>query len=139
MSSDFHCCLCCGHVWGRLRPEELRAFLGLNASELGKQHFETILDGPYHDLPDQPAAHEAADKVAEIDALMVTGKDAGATRRYRELTGTTWDQAIAGISAWRYHDRAKKLALFGWPPKEKTPAEGTEPEGHPMRDRWLDG
>jgi hypothetical protein len=131
--------LSCGHVWTRLQPDELRAFIGLSGTELGKQHFETILHGPYHDLPNVPAAHGAADKVAELDALVASGKDAEATRRYRDLSGMTWDQAIAGIWGWRYQERAKKLALFGWPPKEKTPTDEAEAEGHPMRDRWLDG
>jgi len=139
VSSGFHCCLCCGHVWSRLEPDQVLTFIGAHGTELGKQYLETIQKGPYHDLPDHPAAREAADKAAEVDALVVSCQVAAARRRYRELTGKTWDQAIDDIRHWRQADRTKKLALFGWCPKEKADAEEHETHGHPMRDRWLDG
>ena len=139
ISAGFHCCLGCGHVWSSLAPEQVLRFIGAHGTDLGKQYLETVLKGPYHDLPDHPGAREAADRAAEIDELVVSWQDAAATRRYRDLTGKTWDQSIADIRRWRDHDRAKKLALFGWCPDEK--ADGKEPEfeGHPLRDRWLDG
>ena len=110
-----------------------------HGTELGKQYLETILKGPYHDLPDHLAAREAADKTAEVDELVVSWQEAAATRRYRDLTGKTWDQSIADIRKWRNHDREKKLALFGWCPNEKAPAKEPEDQVHPMRDHWLDG
>jgi hypothetical protein len=139
VSAGFQCCLRCGHLWSRLAPEQVKTFIGLRGTELGKQYLETLLEGPYHDLPDDPAAREAADKAAEIDALVVSCQEGAATRRFRELTGKTWDQSIADLRHWRDHDRTKKLALFGWRPKEKAEAKGHETQGHPMRDRWLDG
>jgi hypothetical protein len=139
LSSGCRICLSCGHVWARLEPDQIVAFIGANGTELGKQYLEMIRKGPYRELPDFPEARAAAEGVAEIDALMVSGKEGEATRRYRELTGTTWDQAILAVRHWRDHVRAKKLALLGWCPKEKTPAEDLKAQGHPMRDRWLDG
>ena len=141
LSPGFHCCLSCGHAWTRLEPNQVQAFIGVNGNKLGQQHLDTILKGPHHDLPDDPAAREAAEKVAEIDALLVWTKDGEATRRYRELTGKTWDQALLDIRRWRRHDRATKLEFFGWPPpeKEKPVDKDLETAGHPMRDPWLDG
>lgn len=139
VSSGFHCCLSCGRVWGRLNPDQVQAFIGTHGTKLGKQCLETLLKGPYHDLPDHPAAREAAEHVAEIDALMVAGQKGVATRRYRDLTGKTWDEAIADMLHWSARERAEKLALFGWCPKEKPDDKHGQPVSHPMRDRWLDG
>ena len=109
------------------------------APKLGKQYLETIIKGPYRDLPDFPEARQAAEKVAEIDALVASGRDVDARRRYRDLTGTTWDHALASINGWRALDRPKKLAVFGWCPKDRGPGDERETPVHPMRDRWLDG
>jgi hypothetical protein len=138
LSPAFHCCLSCGHVWTRLNPDQLRAFVGLNGTKLSKQYLEILDKGPYHDLPDLPAAREAADKVAELDALLIAVKDQEATRRFRELTGTTWDRAIAIVRKWRNYERETKLTLVGWHTKKK--AESDEPAiaVHPMLDPWLD-
>jgi hypothetical protein len=133
------CCLTCGHVWARLDPDQVRSAIGVHGSKLAKQYLKLIVDGPYHDLPEDPAAREAADRVFEIDGFMILFKDRDATRRYRDLTGKTWDQAIADIKRWHQLDRAEKLALLGWCPKEKTEAKEDEALAHPMRDRWLDG
>lgn len=38
--------------------------------------------------------------IAEVDALLAAGKKPTAVRQYRELTGTTWDQAHHAIAAW---------------------------------------
>jgi hypothetical protein len=132
------CCLSCGHAWTQIKPETIVHYIQTHGSELGKQNLETVVKGPYRDLPDFPEARAAADKVAEVDALVATGHDVEARRRYRELTGTTWDHAIASINGWSALDRPKKLAVFGWCPKDKGPADKPEGPGHPMRDRWLD-
>lgn len=139
LSGGFHCCLNCGLVWNRLNPEQIQEFLGNHGTELGKQYLETVLKGPYHDLPDDPGARQAADRATEIDALLVSWRDGAATRRYREMTGKTWDQALNDIKHWRKYPRAMKLALFGWPPEEKRQDKGREGRTHPMRDPWLDG
>jgi hypothetical protein len=38
--------------------------------------------------------------IAEIDALLTAGKKPTAVRRYRDLTGTTWDQAHQAVAVW---------------------------------------
>jgi hypothetical protein len=139
LSSHFRICLSCGLVWATLELEQVLAFIGANGTELGKQYIEMIRDGPNRGLPDLPEARAAAERVAEIDGLVISGKRREATRRYRELTGTTWDQAILAIRGWRNHERAKKLAFFGWCLKEKTPAVERETPAHPMHDVLLDG
>ena len=136
--SGFCCCLDCGHVWSRLAPDQLEGLIGAHGTELAKQYLKTVHLGPFHDLPDHPAAREAALKAAEIDELVVKGRDGAATRRYRELTGKTWDQSIAQIGRWRHLVRTAKLALFGWSPKRKADKEDRT-QAHPMGDRWLDG
>lgn len=138
VSTSLECCLACGHLWTTLKPEQVRILIEAHNTDLGRQYIRTVLEGPYHDLPDHPAAREAAERVAEIDALVMARRDGEAIRRYRELTGLTWDQAILETRRWANHDRATKLALFGWHPKEKADAKGDELSAHPMRDRWLD-
>jgi hypothetical protein len=89
-------------------------------------------------LPVTPDAIEAAQKVAEIDALVLL-RQSEATRRYRDLAACTWDQAINDVRGWHNLKRAEKLARFGWVLKE--PRRKDDPEGrdHPMRDPLLDG
>jgi hypothetical protein len=135
----FHCCLCCGHVWSRLSTDALEALLGGRATKLGRQYLQIVRKGPYHDVPDDSAAHEAADATAEIDQLLVLGKDAAATRRYRDRSGRTWDEAIEAVRRWRSLGRPEKLKLFGWPPEEKQPVKDPGVRTHPMSDPWLDG
>ena len=125
-------CLTCGYLWSQLTPTELASFIAVEGGELLRQHLETLKSGPYHGLPDVPAARRAGEGVAAIDALMLDEKQPEATRRYRELTKTTWDHAIDAVRKWRDLKRAEKLALFGWHPKE-------ESRDHPMRDHLLDG
>jgi hypothetical protein len=120
-------------------PDQLRAAIKTNGRELAKQYFESLASGPYHDLPDIPEARQAADGVAEIDALIWSGKVLDATRRYHELTNRTWDEVHATIPRWADLTRARKLALFGWHPKGKLDDDDAELPKHPMRDRELDG
>ena len=61
---------------------------------------ETSISGPYHDLPDIPEARQAGDCVVEIDALVLAGNGLEAFRRFRQLTGKTWDEAHATIPTW---------------------------------------
>lgn len=130
----FSACSSCGHLWTSLAPDELRVFIQTFGTKLARQHLQTLEAGPSHDLPDTPEAREAGTRVAEIDALVLQGKQPEATRRYRELMPTTWDKAIDAVRDWQDLERPQKLARFGWQPKE-----GSEPTDHPMSDRLLDG
>jgi len=67
-------------------------------------------------LPDTGVAREIAEKIAELDALVRTGKS-GAVGRYREMRGVIWDEAIKEMKSWAKLTREEKLALFGWKPK----------------------
>jgi hypothetical protein len=121
-----------------LAAVKLRANIETYGNELIKQHIEPSISGPYQGLPDIPEARQAADGVAEIDALVLAGRG-GEVRRYRDLTNTTWDQALEVVRGWRDLKRAQKLALFGWHPKGKAQPDETALRDHPMRDRFLDG
>jgi hypothetical protein len=136
----FQACSACGNVWSSVAPEELRNAIETRGREVVKQHLASGRSGPYHDLPDIPEAKQAADAVTEIDALFLAGDGLVATRRYRQLTGKTWDEVHAVMSKWADLARADKLAIFGWHPKGKPAVEkNAEPRGHPMHDRLLDG
>jgi hypothetical protein len=135
----FLACSACGHVWTTLAPDKLRDFIQTYGTELIRQHLRTLEAGPNHDLPDTPEAREAGIRVAEIDALLLAGRQPEATRRYRQLTATTWDQAIDALRGWADLKRAEKLARFDWCPKDKSLADDQEGLDHPMRDRQLDG
>jgi len=95
--------------------------------------------GPDHGVPDIPEAREAAERVSELDALVLVRQQGPATRWYREWTGCTWHNAHEVLGQWRRLKRAQKLALLGWAPNEPLTAEKTDPAQHPMRDRLLDG
>jgi hypothetical protein len=138
-AGPFHYCLSCGHLWTDLAPEKLRSFIERFGGKLARDNYDRLVSGPYRGLPDDPEAHEAADQVAEIDSLVLAGKDGEATRRYRDLTGATWDQAVNLIRGWHDLERARKLALCGWGPKDPPRFEKSEMREHPMLDRWLDG
>ena len=139
LPATFLYCLSCGHLWTNLAPKKVRRFIEKHGTSLVRQNYEAAVSGRYHGLPDVPEAREAADKVAEIDALVLAGKDGEAIRRYRDLTGITWDQALALVPGWHELDRARKLALCGWCPKDSPRFEKSELCEHPMLDRWLDG
>lgn len=130
----FRCCAVCGHLWGSLESNELLDFIRTEDEEPVRQYLSALEAGAARDLPDQSLAREAAARTAEIDLLVLEEKHPEATRRYRELTGVTWDEAIDTVRAWRDLGRAEKLALFGWRPKEP-PGD----PGHPLHDRELDG
>jgi hypothetical protein len=134
----WNACLSCGHVWSSVAPQELRAYIAGRGTELLKQRVDQLNHGPAHDLPDLPKAHQAAEKVAEIDGLILAGKQVEANRRYREFTRSTWDQVVDTMRSWRNLKRPQKLALLGWAPDEKPPAVIPEATGHPMADYWLD-
>jgi hypothetical protein len=90
-------------------------------------------------VPDDPEAREAAERVAEIDALVLADRRPEATRRYREVTGTSWDDALAALRGWHDLERTNKLALCGWCPKEPYRIDKLEEPSHPMLDPWIDG
>jgi hypothetical protein len=136
---SFLSCSSCGHLWTSLAPEELRAFIEKYGEELAKQQLESFEAGPDHDLPDCPEAREAADGVAEIDALVRADRQGEATRRYRELTRTKWDEAVDAVRGWRHLKRDRKLAMLGWRPKGSHQDDDPDVPDHPMRDRLLDG
>jgi hypothetical protein len=139
LSSGFLCCFSCGHIWASLDPEKLRTHMRINGDELARQYLDFLEAGPYRDLPDVAEAHVAGDKVAEIDVLVLAGRRPEATRRFRDLSQVTWDQAIAALRNWRYLPRPQKLAMFGWTLKETSTSDPSMSLDHPMRDRWLDG
>jgi hypothetical protein len=132
-------CLSCGHVWTRLAPDELRLYIRTHGDELVKQCLDFLEHGPDRDLPDVPEARLAGLGVAEIDALMLAGQLPAATRRLRELTGRTWDEAVNSLRNWRALKRARKLELLGWVSKRPFEEAVFKAAEHPMRDPWLDG
>ncbi len=136
---DFLVCLSCGHLWSSLPPKHVRDFIRTHGTELARQQLDALDFGPLRGLPDIPEAHEAGHGVAEIDNLIAAGKAPEATRRYRELTKTTWDQAIDAVRGWRDLKRPEKLARFGWVATEKAKPDEIGAAEHPMRDRLLDG
>lgn len=137
--SSLGSCASCGFVWASLDPEQLRACIAKHGTETLKQRLEEIESGRYRGLPDVPEARVAADKVAEIDALILAGKSHAAIRRFRELAGVIWDEAIAIVPGWEDLERGRKLALFGWSPEEKPKKDDPGLSDHPLRDRLLDG
>lgn len=139
LSQGFLACWSCGLVWGSLRPGDLRAFVEKHGKELTGQYCEAVEHGPAHGLLACPEAIEAARGATEIDGLILMGRRPEAIRRFRELTHTTWDEALAVIGGWDDLAREKKLALLGWAPKEKPGPEESAGLDHPMRDRLLDG
>jgi hypothetical protein len=116
---ELHCCSSCGLTWTSLEADKVRE----------------LVEAYGDDLAVSPAACAALSGVAEIDALA----QAEATRRYRELTHATWDEAINAVRDWHLLNRAEKLARFGWHPKKAPQAHQSNPLDHPMRDHWLDG
>ena len=135
----WHACLSCGHLWAGVAPGALRNFVDVRGTEMLKQHVEQLDKGLAHDLPDFLKSRQAADQAAEIDGLILAGKPKEATRRYRELTGATWDQTLEIMRTWQNFKRDEKLALFGWHTEGKVPAFMTNDDDNPMADRWLDG
>jgi hypothetical protein len=137
---SFRACLSCGHIWMSVPPEDLKSVIKCAGDELIKDYVIRLERGLYHDLPDIPETRRAADDVREIDTLVLAGQIVEATRRYRQLTGHTWDEVHAVIPHWAQLTRARRLAACGWR------AKGTvddEPEltwrEHPMHDPALDG
>jgi len=99
-----------------MEPTRLRRFLQVH--ELGRQYLDELERGPYRDLPDVDLAREIGDHVAELDAIARNSIAGKVVRRYRELRGVTWDQALKDASDWAELTRPEKLALFGWIPKK---------------------
>ena len=139
LTHAFFGCWSCGHVWTSLAPEELRALIATYGREVARQRLEAPGSGREDGLPDCTEARAAVEGVAEIDALVLAGRQREATRRYRELTRTSWDRALDAVRGWEDLKRAQKLALFGWRPKAKSQSDESPMRDHPMRDRWLDG
>ena len=138
VTRSFLSCWSCGHFWTSIDPAKLRGWIATNGSELMKEQMEPSARNPLDGLPDFPEAHQAASGVAEIDNLVLEGKQVEAIRRYRALTHTKWGPAGDVIRAWHNLKRSRKLALFGWREKEETIDDKTTAQD-PMRDRWLDG
>ncbi len=134
---SFRCCSVCGHLWSRVDPDALRAYVKKHGDELIKQFLDLDEPGEGSGPPRTPEVAEASRKVREIDGLVRSGRQGEAARRFRELTATTWDRAIDATRNWRELTLLKKLDLCGWRPK------GAEGDGglldHPMRDPLLDG
>lgn len=116
-------CASCGHVWSALNPGALREFIRDNGDEIGRQHLDEIINGPYRDLPDTNFARSVAEKVWRIDVLVRSGRFNVAVREYRDMKAVTWDQAHRDMNSWPSMRREDKLALFGWAPKKKGPID----------------
>ncbi len=89
-------------------------------------------------LPDIAEVRDARRKVGAVDELIRLGKQGEATRRFRELSGGTWDLAIDATRHWRELGLLEKLDRFGWRPK----GHADDPAGragHPLHDPSLDG
>jgi hypothetical protein len=133
---EFWACADCGLVWSNVVANALAGFLEHNLGPLGMECYRALRGGAAWDLPDSDQAHAAAEAVLEINRLVLLDKRPEATRRYRELTGCSWDDANDAIAGWKKLQRAIKLARFGWVEKDK---EGRLEGAHPMHDRLLDG
>lgn len=132
-------CTSCGHVGTAVAPAELQSVIERYGNERVKQHLELLEKGRYHDLPDIPEAHEAADRVAEIDVLMLAGHALEALRRDRQFTHQSWDEVHGIMAKWADLKRSSKLALLGWRPKgQPDGAEDARRREHPMHDHLLD-
>jgi hypothetical protein len=133
-------CTSCGHVGTAVSPYELRSLIERHGNELVKQHLELLEKGRYHDLPDIPEAHQAADRVAELDGWILAGISLEAVRRYHQLTGQSWDDVHRSMAKWTDLKRPRKLALLGWRPKGLLDDEDVPGQReHPMHDDLLDG
>src|SRR5262245_22403563 len=135
----FLACLSCGQVWTTIAPAKIRAYVERTGSDLARQYLQAIEHGPAHDVPDCPEARQAAEGVAEIDHLVLGMRQHEAIRRYRELLGVKWDQAIYDVHCWHERSRVEKLAIFGWRSKELAAADDPRSKGHPLHDPLLDG
>lgn len=137
--AQFRWCSSCGLIWTRLAPDTLRTYVRDRGGSLAWEHLQAVELGPAHDLPDCPEARRAAEGVAEIDSLVLSGRQPEATRRYREILRVTWDRAINDVRNWRERPRAERLGLFGWRPKGGATDGDPKATGHPMHDPVLDG
>ncbi|MDG3002195.1 hypothetical protein [Paludisphaera mucosa] len=115
----FSACFTCGLVWSSVEPDALRGFIHRRGEEIARQHLDEIERGPFRDLPDTDLAREIGAAIADVDALSRAGSSA-VPRRYRELRGVPWDQALHDTRNWRRLTREEKLELFGWAPKKKS-------------------
>ena len=111
---DVSACVKCGLVWSELDAADLRELIQASGKPVARQHLDRILHGRDLDLPQTEAALDISAKIAEIDAIVMAGKTGEVTRRYRDITGVSWDQAIKDTRHWRDLGRVEKLALFGW-------------------------
>lgn len=136
INPEFFACADCGMVWTNVVAGALPGFLERNLGPLGMECYRALRDGPGWDLPGHETAQAAARAVAEINDLMLRDRQPEATRKYRDLSGRTWDEASHAIFRWKKLTRAEKLALFGWEVKDK---EGRIAGAHPLHDRLLDG
>lgn len=118
VAGKFRGCLSCGLVWSGLDANRLVAFVREHGGELDRQQLDEWDHGPMRGLPDTAAARLVVARVAEIDRWVRSDQAGNATRRYRELTGASWDQAVAAIEAWRDLTREAKLARLGWGDKK---------------------
>ena len=127
VAGKFRSCLACGLVWSELDANRLVAFVQEHGSELDRDQLAEWDGGPMRGLPDTEAARAVVARVAEIDHHVRSAQPGEATRRYREWTGVTWDEAVAIVKRWRDLSRAEKLARFGWLAKKARPDDLAEP------------
>ena len=126
-------------MWGHVNPDQLHAFVEAYADELTKQHILANRSSDVEDSQECAELQAAIHAMTEIDALFLSGLNSEATRRYRQISGGTWDQAIDTVRNWHQQTRSQKLALFGWQPKASVKDQMLARHDHPMRDPQLDG
>ena len=116
-------CPACGLAWTEHDPARLRAAIRDHGGELGRQLLDEVDGGPLRDLPDTAAAREVAAWLAELDDLARVAAGGRVARRFHELTGTSWDEAIAATRHWHRLSRPEKLAHLGWEAKKAGPGD----------------
>lgn len=76
----------------------------------------TVIAGPDPAGP-KPVAEdwdEARKIVKDLDDLLAQGRTPTAVRRYREIVGVTWDEALAAMDQWRKWPAERKEIPIAW-------------------------
>ena len=116
----FAACLSCGHVWGAVDPAALRSFVAQYCDEVVPpaddevdRRLADLAAKAMEHLPDTKAGREIAAILAALDRLVSSGKAADLPKRYRALTGATWEEAARVTREWQYRTREEKLQRLG--------------------------
>jgi hypothetical protein len=135
LDKPFRCCTLCGLIWSRVDREEVLAFVKRRTEAAAQLRAEHIA----RQLAEASGEELALVKISEIESQIAWGvEDGSAVRRFRELTGGTWDQAIRAINRWPDLTLKEKMAHFGWAPVEKIKVSLKANQVHPLHDFELD-